>query len=307
MKELFNQVIDFKSPKNKAAQEAFPVIFKLCLLFTLFILGLIFLYILWNGLQLFLHVNPLKFFFGLDWEPVNQKKFGIFPMILSSFFITFASTLISAPIGIMCAIFSAEMAKGALQKAIQASVQILAGTPSVVFGLLGLTIITPWIQTLSDVSGLSMLAAIIILSIMILPTIVSISQDAISSVPKEIKQASLALGATSFQTIFKVILPFAKPGIVTSIVLAISRAFGEAMAVKMVIGNIQTMPNFSQNTWFGLLSPARTLTTNIIGDIEYAREGLHLQALFATGAVLFVAIMLANYIAYRIRYNGGLK
>ena len=187
-----------------------------------------------------------------------------------------------------------------MKKIIQIAIQILAGTPSVVYGLIGIAVVVPWIQKLSQGSGYSILAAIIILSIMILPTIVSISQDAIQSVPSELKQASLALGATRFQTILKVILPVARPGIITAIVLAISRAFGEAMAVKMVTGNIQTMPDCGADKWFGLLSPVRTLTTNIIMDIEYS-EGAHRQALFATGAVLFMVIMIVNYFAYLFR------
>jgi len=281
----------------------FSNIFKFSLIITVISLVLILLYVFWNGLQLFDKVSPIDFFSKINWEPVGRKEFGILPMIISSFYITLVSVIISAPIGICCAIYAVELANDSLQKLIQVSVQILAGTPSVIFGLLGLSLITPWIQTISPVPGLSILAAIIILSIMILPTIISISQDAIQSVPKEFKQASLALGATHYQTIFKVILPIAKSGIVTAIVLAISRAFGEAMAVKMVIGNIQTMPNFDSSHWFGLLSPARTLTTNIIGDIEYAREGSHLQALFATGTILFLVIMIVNYFAYLVRYS----
>lgn len=279
----------------------FENIFRVSLIATIVSLGLIVLYICFSGLKLFDTVSFSAFFLGKDWEPVSENKFGILPMILASFYITGASLLVSVPIGLGCSICAAELAKGSYKKLIQISVQILAGTPSVVFGLIGLAIVAPWVQSLAQVPGLSILAAVVILSIMILPTIVSISQDVLQSVPKEMKEASLSLGATHFQTIMKVVLPMAKSGIVTAIVLAISRAFGEAMAVKMVIGNIQTMPNFSSQYWFGLLSPARTLTTNIIGDIEYAREGPHLEALFATGTVLFAIIMIVNYVAYLFR------
>lgn len=298
---LNNSLKDHNHKRNSFLNSAFQFLFKGSLLLTMVLLGLIVLYILWNGLKMFATVSPGEFFFGLDWEPASSKKFGILPMIISSLYITGLSVLISTPIGVACAVFAAELAGENFKKTIQASVQILAGTPSVVFGLIGLSVIAPWIQTLTPgISGRSILAAVIILSIMIVPTIVSISQDVIQSVPKELKQASLALGATHYQTILKVILPAAKSGIVTAIVLAISRAFGEAMAVKMVIGNMQTLPDFSSSKWFGLLSSARTLTTNIIGDIEYAK-GDHLEALFATGAVLFVIIMFVNYIAYLFR------
>lgn len=302
MQALLNNTL--RDSKNKKAQflnSSLQFLFKASLILTVFSLALIVLYILWNGLKLFRTVSPAEFFLGIDWEPASSKKFGILPMIISSLYITGLSVLISTPIGVACAVFAAELAGDNLKKIIQASVQILAGTPSVVFGLIGLSVIAPWIQTLAvGISGRSILAAVIILSIMIVPTIVSISQDVIQSVPTELKNASLALGATHFQTIAKVILPAAKPGIITAVVLAISRAFGEAMAVKMVIGNMQTMPDFSGDKWFGLLSSARTLTTNIIGDIEYAK-GNHLEALFATGTVLFVVIMCVNYAAYLFR------
>jgi phosphate transport system permease protein len=302
MQALFKQKpVETNHPKKQFSSVFFELVFQASLLITITSLVLIAIYIFWNGLQLFKTVSPADFFLGVNWDPFSRKVFGILPMIIASFYITIASILISAPVGIACAVCAAELANENFKKIIQASVQILAGTPSVVYGLIGFSLITPWIRTLGQVPGPSILAAIIILSIMILPTIVSISQDVIQSVPKELKQASLALGATHYQTILKVILPVAKPGLITAVVLGLSRAFGEAMAVKMVIGNIQTMPNFSSSRWFGLLSPARTLTTNIIGDIEYAREGAHLQALFATGVVLFVVIMIVNYFAYLFR------
>ena len=278
-------------------------LFRISLFLTIAVLALITVYIFWNGFKLFHEVSIAEFFLSTKWIP-PKKIFGILPMIISSFYITIASTLISAPIGITCAVWSSEIAGSSLRKLIQTSVQILAGIPSVVYGLVGFVVITPWIRTLGQVTGYSLLAAIIILSIMILPTIVSISQDAIQSVPKELKQASLALGATEMQTITKVILPVAKPGIITAVVLAISRAFGEAMAVKMVIGSIETMPKFDAESWFGLLSPGRTLTTNIIIDLNYA-YGTHLDALFATGAVLFIVIMIVNYFAYILRNHSS--
>ena len=168
----------------------------------------------------------------------------------------------------------------------------------IVAGVFALSFIVPLIQHFTEVAGLSILAAIIILSIMILPTIISISEDAIRAVPTELKESSIALGTTKWQTIYGAILPASSSGLITAVVLAVGRAFGEAMAVKMVIGNTQTMPDFSPSSLFGLLSFARTLTTNIVGDIEYAEPGPHLQALFATGAILFIFIILTNMISY---------
>ena len=283
-------------------------IFFLSAVLAVFSLFLISIYVFYNGVQIFKTV-PLKgFLFGYDWEPVTQKLFGIFPMIITSLYVTFGSLAISAPLGIACAVFLAEIAPSKAQEVIRPAVQLLAGIPSVVFGLFGLTFIVPLIQMFADVAGLSILAAILILSVMILPTIISISEDAIRAVPKELRQSSIALGTTKWQTIYGAVLPASASGLVTAIVLALGRAFGEAMAVKMVIGNTQTMPDFSSNSWFGLLSLARTLTTNIIGDIEYAEPGPHMNALFATGAILFTFIIVFNGFAYLfLRRSYGVK
>ena len=255
---------------------------------------LITVYVFYNGMNLFKVVSVTDFLFGHNWEPVTLKLFGILPMIITSIYVTFGALIISAPLGIACSIFLAEIASQKAQQIIRPAVQLLAGIPSVIYGLFGLAFIVPIIQNCADVAGLSILAAIIILSIMILPTIISISEDAIRSVPKELKESSIALGTTKWQTIYGTVIPASSSGLITAIVLALGRAFGEAMAVKMVIGNTQTMPNFSPDSLFGLLSLARTLTTNIIGDIEYAEPGLHRQALFATGAILFIFIILTN-------------
>lgn len=261
-------------------------------------LFLITVYIFYSGLKLFKFISPFDFLFGYDWEPVTQKLFGILPMIITSFYVTFGALIISAPLGIACAIFLSEIARPNTQKIIRPAVQLLAGIPSVVFGLFGLTFIVPLIQMFADVAGLSIVAAIIILSIMILPTIISISEDVIRAVPKELKESSIALGTTKWQTIYGTILPASSSGLLTAVILALGRAFGEAMAVKMVIGNTQTMPDFGAESWFGLLSLARTLTTNIISDVEYAETGPHLYALFATGAILFLFIIITNATSY---------
>ena len=259
---------------------------------------LISIYVFYNGIQIFQVVSVSDFLFGTSWDPVTQKLFGILPMIISSIYVTFGALIISAPLGIACAIFLAEIAPARAQEIIRPAVQLLAGIPSVVFGLFGLAFIVPLLQNLAGVAGLSILAAILILSVMILPTIISISEDAIRAVPREIKESSIALGTTKWQTIYGSVLPASLSGLITAVVLALGRAFGEAMAVKMVIGNTQSMPDFSSSSWFGLLSLARTLTTNIIGDIEYAEPGPHMHALFATGAILFIFIILINGISH---------
>jgi|GEM_PF-2744286 len=317
-------------------EKSTELLFRLCLNLTILSLFLIIAYVFYSSLGLFSHlgiidlikscyskiftsdsqlslfkqvstekISFIEFIFSREWDPSpSNGKFGILPMIVASFYTTFLAVLISTPIGIGCAIFSAELATGKTKELIKLAVQILAGTPSVVYGYVGLSLLVPFLQKLSSFSsGFSILAASLVLSFMILPTIVGISQDVIRSVPKELKSASLALGSTHYQAIVKVILPVAMPGLIMAIVLAISRAFGEAMAVKMVIGNIQSMPNFGQDYWFGLLSAARTLTTNIIVDIDYAREGNHLSSLFATGSVLLIIVMGVNYLAHGILKN----
>ena len=276
-------------------------IFFLSAFIAVLSLFLIAIYIFYNGGKLLLVVPLSDFLFGLDWEPVTQKLFGVLPMIISSFYVTFGALVISIPLGIGCAVFLAEIASPLSLQIIRPAVHLLAGIPSVVYGLFGLALVVPMIQNMAGVAGLSILAAIIILSVMILPTIISISEDAIRAVPKEIRESSVALGTTKWQTIYNAVLPASSSGLITAVVLALGRAFGEAMAVKMVIGNTQTMPDFSAESWFGLLSLARTLTTNIIGDIEYAEAGAHQDALFATGAILFIFIIVSNAIAYIFR------
>lgn len=309
MLEIRDYPITEKQIQNKHLLEnLFRRLFRGSLILTVLILGLITVYIFINGLSAFKYISPIEFLFTWDWAPVSLKKFGILAMIITSIYVTFASLLISVPISIGCAIFAANLKNKFVKNFMQSAVAVLAGIPSVVYGLVGLSLLVPWIQNFGNSSGYSILAATIVLSVMILPTILSISQDAIESVPHNLKEASFALGGTDIQTLMKVVLPIAKPGIIAAIVLGISRAFGEAMAIKMIIGNRQTLPDFSSDSWFGLLSSARALTTNIIGDFAYAQSGAHLQSLFATGMVLFIITMLVNYLAHRfVRQSSKIK
>lgn len=240
-----------------------------------------------KGSSIFFKVGFANIVFGMEWKPL-EGLYGIFPMIVASFIVTVGATLIGVSIGLMTAILLAEVSPPAFSRFIRPAVDLLAAIPSVVYGFFGLIVIVPLIEQKFGGGGNSLLAAIIILGIMILPTIISISEISIRAVPKEYKEGSLALGASHMETIFKVILPAAKSGIFASIVLAMGRAIGETMAVMLVIGNTSQLPH-------SLLDRARTLTSNIAIEMAYA-QGLHQEALFATGIVLFVFIMLLNII-----------
>jgi len=252
---------------------------------AVFIVGLITLFIFKEGLPVMLKFGLSNFIFGQVWDPIGES-FGIFTMIIGSFAVTLGSLVLGVPLGVGCAIFLAEIAPRQVSKIIRPAIELLAGIPSVVYGFFGLVIITPVIRNYIGGTGLSLLAGSIILAIMILPTVISISEDAIRAVPKEYKEGSLALGATHWQTINNVILPAAKSGILAAIVLGMGRAIGETMAVIMVTGNTVALPH-------SILDPVRTLTGNIAIEMSYAADE-HRQALFATGVVLFIIIMMIN-------------
>lgn len=245
---------------------------------------LITIFIFKEGLPVIKH-GVFSFIFGREWLP-NEGIFGIFPMIIGSFGVTIGALLLGVPLGLACAVFLAELAPPKAAQIIRPAIELLAGIPSVVYGFFGLLMITPFIRDFIGGPGLSLLAGAVILAIMILPTIISISEDAIRAVPKEYKEGSLALGATNWQTIKNVILPAASSGIMAALVLGMGRAIGETMAVIMVTGNTVSMPD-------SILAPVRTLTGNIAIEMSYAADD-HRQALFATGIVLFVIIMLIN-------------
>ncbi len=243
-----------------------------------------------------------NFILGTKWNPTSQV-YGILSMIVGTIFVTFVSILIGAPMGIAVAIYLAEIASEKFARVITPAVELLAGIPSVVYGLFGMFAIRGVIESISRgplhnilpanyQSGYSILTAGIVLAIMILPTVINISLDSLRAVPREYKEGSLALGASHWQTIHKVLVPAAKSGILTAVILGIGRALGETMAVIMVIGNTPLIPEFS---WTGLFAPARSLTANIALEMGYAAPE-HQQALFATGIVLFVFIIVLNSI-----------
>jgi phosphate transport system permease protein len=280
--------------KNPVKKEQFVkwvlVAFALSSLLFLF---LIFIFILFEGLPLFHKIGLKNIITGFKWAP-TKGFFGIFPMIVSSFFVTFGALIIGAPMGLSCAIYLSEYSGKRMKMFLKPALELLAGIPSVVYGFLGVIYIVPLIRNYIGGSGFSLLATSIILGVMILPTIISISFDSLMSVPKTYREGSFAMGATKWQTIYKVIIPAAKSGILASFILGMGRAIGETMAVIMIAGNALKIPT-------GILDPLRTLTGNIALELAYA-TGDHRLGLFSTGVVLLVIIMILNYIA-----NFGIK
>jgi phosphate transport system permease protein len=257
-----------------------------CAASSILVLAAIAFFIFAKGLPTFRTVNVFDFLFGSVWRPTSGQ-YGILAMIIGSTLVTIGALVIAVPLGIATAILLAEIAPGRVRLFLRPAVELLVGIPSVVYGLVGLLILVPAIRQLGG-SGFSLLAASIVLSAMVLPTIVSISDDSIRAVPRPHKEGALALGATHWQTIWRILLPSAKSGIIASIVLGIGRAVGETMAMIMVIGNSIEIPTSP-------LDPARTLTGNIAVEINYA-SGIHESALFATGIVLLVFIIILNSI-----------
>jgi phosphate transport system permease protein len=259
---------------------------------------LIAVFIFKEGLPFMFKVGLRDFLFSSDWDP-QAGKFGIFSMIVSSLYVTLGAMLIGAPLGIAGAIFLNEFLPRRVMRIIKPTIELLAGIPSVVFGFLGVMVLAPFIREYMGGPGLSILAASIILGIMILPTVISISTDAIAAVPNSYREGALALGATRWQSVHMVILKAARSGIIASVILAMGRSLGETMAVIMVAGNTVRIPH-------SLTDPVRTLTANIALEMSNA-TGLAREALFATGIVLFVLIMILNAIAISAMKSKGGK
>lgn len=264
-------------------------VFTLCgflaVAFVLIITG----FLIVSGIPAIREIGLFDFLTGTEWAPTaSSPAFGILPFILTSVYGTLGAIIVGVPIGLMCAVFIAKMSKGKTGTAVRSAVDLLAGIPSVVYGLVGMIVVVPFVrETFELPDGANLFTAIIILSIMILPSVISVSETAIRAVPREYEEGSLALGATKTETVFKVILPAAKSGILTSVVLGIGRAIGEAMAVMMVSGNVANMP--------GLFESVRFLTTAVASEMSYS-SGLHREALFSVALVLFAFIMIINLI-----------
>ncbi|WP_042681460.1 phosphate ABC transporter permease subunit PstC [Anaerosalibacter massiliensis] len=260
-------------------------LFLISALISIILVFSITLFIFIKGVPAIKEIGLKSFILGAKWKPGNGQ-YGILPMILGSIYVTIGACIIGVPIGVFTAIYLSEMANKKVVDFLRKVVELLAGIPSVVFGFFGLVTIVPIIDKIFGGGGNSLLASSIILGIMILPTIISISEASMRSVPKEYKEGALALGSTHLDSIFKVILPSASSGIFASIVLALGRAIGETMAIILVSGNTPLIPHSA-------FDRVRTLTSNIAIEMGYA-YGLHQESLFATGVILFVFIMLIN-------------
>jgi len=248
-------------------------------------------FILKEGVPFVFKVGVRNFLFSSTWEPASGH-FGIYPMIVASVWVTLGAMLVGGPLGVAGAVFLTEFVPRPVMRVIKPTIELLAGIPSVVYGFIGVMVLAPLIRQYMGGPGLSLLAAAVILGVMILPTVISISVDAISSVPPSYREGALALGATRWQSMRMVVLKAARSGIVASIILAMGRAIGETMAVIMVAGNAVKVPHSA-------LDSVRTLTANIALEMGYA-TGLHRQALFATGVVLLIIIMILNAAAMAV-------
>lgn len=279
---------------NKIREKIGEIIFLLSAVMSVFLILLIIFFIFSEGIKFVNEYGLLKFITGKVWKPTaGNPRFGIFPMIIGSIIVTALSTLIALPFGLAISIFMAYYAKKSYEP-LKALMNLMAAIPSVVYGFFAMMVLVPLVKDLFNIkSGMNMLTASILLAIMILPTMVNISENSLRQVPKTFMTGSLALGATKEETISKVLVPYARSGIFSSIILAIGRAIGETMAVYLVVGNQPVMPE-------SILKGARTLTTNIVLEMGYA-SGMHRQALIATGMVLFFFILIVNIIFNIIR------
>ena len=278
---------------REAMELCFHLLFLLCGVVAVAFVLFISIYLIVSGLPAIREIGLVNFLLGKTWAPTAttlEPSYGILPFILTSVYGTAGAVVIGVPIGLMTAIFLAKVAPPKAARVIKTAVELLAGIPSVVYGLVGMIVLVPAIRRLFGLSsGACLLAAIVVLAIMILPSIINVSETALRAVPREYEEASLALGATEIETYFRVSLPAAGSGVATAVVLGVGRAIGEAMAIIMVSGNVANMP--------GLFTSVRFLTTAIASEMSYAAYGsLQRNALYSIGLVLFLFIMLINVI-----------
>lgn len=302
------------NPKGKPGRSAFTAeclaraLLLICAVVAIFAVCAITLYLFAKGLPALHKVGVGELLFGTVWKPTAaEPSFGIAYIILSSIVGTAASVLLGVPIGLLTAVFLTEVSGKTLAKVVQPAVELLAAIPSVIYGLLGMMLLNPLLYKLEKAvfagssthqytGGADLLAAVIVLAIMILPTVISVSASAIRAVPGSLRAASLALGASKMQTIRRVTVPVAKSGILTGVVLGIGRALGEAMAINMVAGGAVNLPL--------PFNSVRFLTTQLVSEMGYA-EGTHRQVLFTVGLVLYLFIMIVNLVLQRLRREGG--
>lgn len=278
-------MLNLKNTKEAAMKG----VFFLSACFSIIALLLIILFIFANGVPFIAEYGFFDFIFGMDWAPTNNVPlYGIFPMIIGSIYVTLGAAIVGVPIGILTAVFMAEFCPPILYKVLKPATNLMAAIPSIVYGFFALRVFTPFIRENIGGNGYSVLTASVLLGIMILPTVIGLSESALRAVPKTYYTGSVALGATHERSVFRVLLPAAKSGIFSSVILGIGRAIGETMAVVLIAGNQAIIPD-------NLLSGVRTLTTNIVIEMAYA-TGQHREALIATAVVLFGFILLINSI-----------
>ena len=266
-------------------EKVMKVVFLMTACVSILAVALICLFLFVNGVPAIQKIGLFEFLGGTTWK-ASSDKFGILPMILGSVYVTAGALVIGVPIGILTAVFLARFCPKRLYKPLKAGVDLLAGIPSVVYGFFGLCVLVPLTQDLFGGSGSSILTASVLLGIMILPTIINVSESAIRAVPDSYYQGALALGATHERSVFMTVVPAAKSGIMAAVILGVGRAIGETMAVIMVAGNQPRVPG-------SIFDGVRTMTANIVIDMGYATD-LHREALIATGVVLFVFILIIN-------------
>ena len=286
--------------KQKGIENFFHTMFLIFGLFSIAFVLFITIFLVISGVPAITKIGFFKFIFGTKWaSTASNPSFGILPFILTSVYGTCGALLVSVPVGIFCAAYLAKMAPGPVAAVVREAVDLLAGIPSVVYGLFGMIIIVPGVRKLFNLpDGANLFSATVVLAIMVLPSIISESETALRAVPKEYEEGSLALGATYTETIFKVTLPAARSGVRTSVILGTGRAIGEAMAVMMVAGNVANMP--------GIFRSVRFLTTAVASEMSYS-SGLQRQALFSIALVLFFFIILINVVLRKLTSKGEVK
>ena len=280
----------------KIKERLFEIIFLLAAGFSILAVLLICMFLFANGIPAMHKIGLTDFLFGLKWKP-GSELYGIFPMIVGSLYITAGAIIVGVPVGLMTAVFLSRFCPEWLHKIIKPALDLLAGIPSVVYGFFGLMVIVPFVRNVFGGNGSSILTASILLGMMILPTIISVSETSLNAVPQNYYEGSRALGATHERSVFMTVLPAAKSGIIAGIILGIGRAIGETMAVIMVAGNQARIPD-------SILKGVRTLTANIVIEMGYATD-LHREALIATGVVLFVFVLLINLSFNLVKKGSG--
>lgn len=281
---------------QKIKETGIRLLFALCACISILAVVLICWFLFSNGIPAIGETGADKFLLGERWKPL-ENQFGIFPMIIGSIYVTAGAVLVGVPIGILCAVFLARFCPPRLHRLLKPAVDLLAGIPSIVYGFFGLVVIVPLVQSLFGGSGKGILTASVLLGIMILPTIISVTEASIRAVPESYYEGALALGATKERSVFCALMPGARSGITAGVILGTGRAIGETMAVVMVAGNAAVMPD-------GLLSGVRTLTANIVLEMGYAAD-LHREALIATAVVLFVFILIINLMFSLLKRKEG--